>query len=320
MNEYSAAAARAANCWFETDRVSGDAVTTGWRRRARFRQACWREERGYPIGFNPYRGGPQAAAVGSRLELDFARASGANFLSPAIVAAVRSRLANPEQYQTLNEERLWADLLSSMPLCFNLFGELVEDAIAAARAVRAWWPDAPSGSVDVRFEHSPGRCDPEFLGNKSAFDVAFTINTPDGTSAIVGIETKYHEHAAVERPPKSVALRRYAEVTERSGIFVPHWRDLVLGTDLQQIWLDHLLLLSMIQHRSRRWRWGRFVLAYPRENPSFNSAANRYREVLLRTDSYAPVCIDVLASISNELGHRTATAFIARYLDRSLQS
>jgi hypothetical protein len=45
--------------------------------------------------------------------------------------------------------------------------------------------------------------------------VAFEIDAGAGTRAIVGVETKYHEHAKAEDPPKAAALARYVEVTER---------------------------------------------------------------------------------------------------------
>ncbi|MBK8997999.1 MAG: hypothetical protein IPM35_19930 [Myxococcales bacterium] len=183
----------------------------------------------------PYAGGQEATLVGSRIALDFAKETGSNFLSPNILAAVRSRLANPEPDQMFKEERLWADLLSSMPLCFNLFGELRADAGLTANALRAWWPDAPTGKGAVRFEHSPGRRDPFFLGNKSAFDVAFEIEKADGTFGIIGVETKYHEHAKPEAVPKPKALARYTEVTERSGLFKPDWRAAIVGTELHRV-------------------------------------------------------------------------------------
>src|SRR5258708_3490160 len=75
----SDAAARAAHGWFDVDHVARDPETTTWKRRARWGQVQWREARGYPIGFEPYRGGADASRVGSRLELAFARTSGANF-------------------------------------------------------------------------------------------------------------------------------------------------------------------------------------------------------------------------------------------------
>lgn len=66
--EYTDAAAKAAHCWFNVDRVAGDPAATAWKRRARWGQSQWRESRGHAIGFEPYRGGPDATPVGSRLE------------------------------------------------------------------------------------------------------------------------------------------------------------------------------------------------------------------------------------------------------------
>lgn len=275
---YTDDAARRAACWFGVDRVARDPETTAWKRRARWQQACRREARGFPMGAEPYSGGPESTPIGSRLDLAFARQTGANFLTPGALKAVQARLASPEPYQTLKEDRLWADLLSSMPMCFNLFGDLAGDSAAAPLAVRARWPDAPPGDVRVRFEHSPGRCDRTFLGNKSAFDVAFEIGTPSGTCGIVGVETKYHEHAVVEAPPKPAALARYEEVTERSGVFREDWRERIVGTDLPQIWLDHLLVLAMREHPSKRWTWGRFVLVFPSASPSFARVGDAIRQ------------------------------------------
>ncbi len=311
MSEHSDSTPKAAHCWFDVDRVPHDPATTEWKRRARWRQTRWREARDLPIGAQPYRGGPDATPVGSRLELAFARETGANFITPGAVEAVRARLASPEQHQTLAEDRLWADLLSSMPLCFTLFGALTDES-ARRRAVDAWWPDAPKGHVCVRFEHSPGRRDPTFLGNRSAFDAAFEIG--DGEElGIVGIETKYHEHAVAEARPKPAALARYVEVTERSAAFVDDWRSRILGTDLQQIWLDHLLVLSMLQHPSKRWTWGRFVLAFPKANPSFAAAATRYGELLRDRSTFEMRTIEDLAS-PVVLGEEAARGFRDRYL------
>lgn len=265
------------------------------------------------MGAHPYRGGTESTPVGSRLDLTFARESGANFVSDSVLAAVRARLARPELHQTLNEDRLWADLLSSMPLCFNLFGGVAGDRGVSRRAVNAWWPDAPAGDVQVLFEHSPGRRDRAFLGNRSAFDAAFGIHGSSGVRAIVGVETKYHEHALVEAPPKAAALARYVEVTERAGIFVDGWRDQIVGKELQQVWLDHLLVLAMLQHPSRQWTWGRFVLAFPRANPSFSAMATRYRSLLRDESTFEARTLEELVT-SEVLGDDAAQVFGERYL------
>lgn len=303
---------QAARCWFpDTDRVPGDPDTTTWKRTARLRQARWREQCGYPIGVT---GGPKSRPIGSRIDLNHAKDTGANFLTPNVLAAVRARLAAPERFQMLKEDRLCCDLLSSMPMCFNLFGELAADNDRARRAVRAWWPDAPAGRVLVRFEHSPGRRDAAFLNNQSAFDVAFEIDQGNAKLGIVGVETKYHEHAAKEKPPNKGALGRYEQVTERAGVFTPGWREKIIGTDLQQIWLDHLLVLSMLQHPSRRWTWGRFVLVYPSENPSFRSAAGRYQDVLMDTATFESRTVEELLDAPGVLPGELGVAFRDRYL------
>jgi hypothetical protein len=167
----------------------------------------------------------------------------------------------------------------------------------------------------VRFEHSPGRLDPQFLGNRSAFDVAFEINAGSTRGrGIIGVETKYHEHAKAEEKPSKERLRRYAEVTMRSNAFTDNWRKELLGTDLQQIWLDHLLVLSMLQHKTNAWSWGRFVLVYPAANPSFASAAERYCAVLRDPRTFEVRTIESLLDVAGALGLETVRLFRERYV------
>ena len=57
------------------------------------------------------------------------------------------------------------------------------------------------------------------------------------------------------------------EVRERSGAFAPGATAAVLGrTDLAVMWLEHLLLHSMLQHESGTWTWGRYVVVHPAGN------------------------------------------------------
>lgn len=303
-----------AHCWFSVDHVSRDPATTAWKRAARLRQAQWREQHRWgDAGTQPYRGGEGAAKVGSRLELASAIETGHNFITPAALDAAKARMQNKEKHEMLNTARLWADLLSSMPLCFNLFGELTDRDLARA-AVRAWWPELPHGEVDTRFEWSPGRLDLAYLGNRSAFDACFEITAADGTRTVVGVETKYHEHAVAEAKPSDRAMLRYAEVTEKSGAFVSDWRERILGTDLQQIWLDHLLLLSMLQHPTKAPARGLFVLACPAFNPSFVWAAQRYRDVLTDASTFQARTLEELVDAPGALPAATREAFRARYL------
>jgi hypothetical protein len=203
----------AARCWEAADRVPGRPEMTGFRRRLRYRQARWRESKGHPIGSQPIvpREGTPSRLVGSRLPLAYARETGANFLTAGALAAARARTSIIEAQQSLDHQRLWADLLWSPALAFNLFGDLAADLGLADRAVHTWWPEVPGTVCDVRFAHSPGWLDPAYLNNLRAFDAAFVLDLDDGTRGIVAVDTKYHDGRAHEpggAPRRQPAVRR----------------------------------------------------------------------------------------------------------------
>lgn len=307
---------RAHRCLEAVDRVPGDPATSAFRRRARLQQALWREDRNLPIGTHPMRqeAGQPSRPLGSRIALERAWESGENFLDDRVREAVGHRIGHPEPHQTLNSDRLYCDLLSSMPMCFNLFGSLHRDLGLADRAVHRWWPGAPGRVCAVRFEWSPGRrLSGEYLENRSAFDVAFELTLVDGKRAVVGVECKYHEDCKSEQVPSNERLRRYTEVAEASGIFRSGALSTIWGTHLQQILLDHLLALSMPQHPSRNWSWAQFVLVHPQENPSYARATGRYQALLKDSATFQVSTIEELLH-AGVLPEDAASAFKERYL------
>ncbi len=303
------------HCAFDLDCVAGRPDVTDFKKRARWQQAWWRQLNSLPLGAHS-SGEPRTVKPnGSKIEESAARSTGGNFLSAAIRSAVEYRLAHPQPNQMLREQRLRADLLSSMPMCFNLFGELQESSARLAAAVDQLWPDHPGEGVEVRFEWSPGRLDPQYLNNKSAFDVAFLLDLGDQQRGVIGVETKYHEDIKSEAvPDPKTRLPRYLAVTETAGIFHDGWQAAVVGTDLQQLWLDHLLVLSMLQHPEAGWAWGRFVVAYPTANPSVRGAAHRYRELLSDADTFQIATIEELLDAHILQTPATEAAFRERYL------
>jgi PD-(D/E)XK nuclease superfamily len=303
----------AAHCWERDDRVPGQPEMTAFRRRIRLHQARWREAKGYPIGSQPIvaRDGTPSRLVGSRMPLDYARETGANFLSAAAHDAVTARLSVKEREQSIDAQRLWADLLWSPAMCFNLFGELAADHALADRAIHAWWPDVPGTVCDVRFLHSPGWLDPSYTGSLMAFDVAFVLDRGDGTQGIVGVTTRYHERLERE-VPKPERLARYEEIVEMSGAFTANASQALDG-DLVVMWLQHLLVLSMLQHPGGAWSWGRFVVVHPAGNTGFADACARYRSLITDASSYASVTVEELLD-APALPKKTRSALVDRYL------
>ena len=318
---------KAHHCLVEVDRVSHDPETTAFKRQARLHQSIWREARRLPIGSQPMRPKPGKSwrKLGSRIEIDYASTKGANFLTDVALKSARWRIANPEPHEMLDKDRLFCDLLSSMPMCFNLFGDLADDVELANRAIHQWWPDVPGRVIAVRFEWSPGRALPgEYLENKSAFDVAFELDLGEGKRGVLGVETKYHEHC--EKPSKNKLpgpdrRERYEHIAVSAGVLSKESTQTILEaeTDLLQLCLDHLLAASMPLHDSGKWTWAGFALVHPAGNPSYARATDRYRKLL---EPGVEIRVSTVESLleADVLPASATDAFVERYLPPTLTS
>jgi hypothetical protein len=213
--------------------------------------------------------------------------------------------------KVFGKPRIFDNMLSSQPLCFNLFGELSLDLDAATDVARILWPDRVDMIRSIKFEHSPGRGDANYLSNKSAFDVYLEHSTPTGGRGFIGIEVKYHENL---RAAPARHKPRYDEVAAASGAFKPGRTEGMHKPPLQQLWLDHLLALSMLQGRD--WDTGLFVLLHPTHNEVCSSAWRDY-STRLRPESHAQArTIEELVGVISKVAPRPwVTEFEHRYLD-----
>jgi hypothetical protein len=303
-----------AHCWFPSvDVVPGQPQVTEFKQAARLHQARWRRARNYDEGTKPYKPEPgkHPVPVGSRLQYEFAKRERVNLISDGARAAADDRLAHRQPHQTMNEQRLWCDLLSSMPLCFNLFGPLSTDLDLAREVIPAWFPALPGTVTAVHLEWSPGRLlEGRFLENRTAFDAAVELDLGGNKVGILGIETKYHEHAKPEKLPNPQRRDRYMEVAGRHDVFHRDRVQDIPGTTHQQLWQDHLLALSML---GDGWDWARFVVVYPAENASFARAAAEYRTFLRDESTFDDKTLEALLG-SEALPERLRAPLVERYL------
>lgn len=300
--------------------VDGDST---FQRRARLLQSLWREDQGFDPGPRTRRGvvkgvaKPAKGVLGSRLPMPFAEHELVNFLSPEIGALVRAEVdankavTDPRFHKLYGEPRIFDDLLSSQPMCFNLFGPLALDLEAASRVARRLWPDRVDTVTAVRFEHSPGRGDPTYLDNRSAADALIEHTTPSGGVGIIAIETKYHEDLRGKPVPMKP---RYGEVADASGVFRPEGRAELEQLPLQQIWLDHLLALAWQQ--ADGLDSALFVLVHPALNLAVDRAAVRYAQHLVEgDDSFQALTLEAIHEVmSEEVDRPEIVAFAQRYL------
>ena len=142
--------------------------------------------------------------------------------------------------------------------------------------------------------------------------MAFLLDAGDGQRAVIGVDTNYHERNKVEQPKPRNAVRNM-EVCDRSGAFAPTARQLLGRTDLAVMWLEHLLLHSMLQHESGTWTWGRYVVVYPEGNVDLADAVARYRAHLALDATYATITVEELLA-AGALSVTATRAVRDRYL------
>lgn len=211
---------------------------TRFRSAARLLASYWREDQGIPIGFHvTEEPKPKHIKLGSRLRLDAARA-GQNFINTDVFNLVRHTLMLREEGAMIDEDRLYSNALSSMPLCFNLLGPLALDLGLATKVFAAILPEFIHTVERIDFETSPGRRDARFLDDGSAFDAALQVITPDGEPATVFIEVKYSEGMT---GPVARHRPRYDEASREVRLYRDPDAMVLRSTALEQLWREHMM-------------------------------------------------------------------------------
>jgi len=273
-----------------------------FQREARLRQALWRERRGLPMGLH------RGKELGSRLAMPFAQDTLANYLTENIKSVVQAEVQQKEK--VYKRPRIFNDLLSSQPLCFNLFGELHLDLDLASKIFQRILGQAVDVS-GIEFEHSPGRGDPRFTADGSAFDVLVSYEV-GGMKGFVGIEVKYAEDLDVDEARQRA---RYDEITRDMNIFVPSSLPTLRVRPLEQFWRDHLLACSMLIDRASGYDLGSFVVLYPNGNKIVESAVEQYRSCLLDATTFTSWTLEeVLDAVGQAGAGSWATEVRERYL------
>lgn len=284
-----------------------DVDQTDFQRAARVLQSMWRVEQRYPIG--EHRGRP----LGSRLAMPWAEQTLANFLNERVRQVVRQEVMDPRKAKgrLYARPRIYNDLLSSQPLCFNLFAELHLDLKLATAVLK----DLSSGRVEqvtgIEFEYSPGRGCAQYTGDNSAFDVFVTFETPARQAGFAGIEVKYHENLADKPAPHR---ERYDAVAGLMGCFRPEALPGLRERPLQQIWRDHLLAGSL--RHTDGYADGFFAFLYPKDNPACANAVRAYRSCLSDAGTFVAWTLEeVSEAIRRHAGPGWIDCFVDRYLN-----
>lgn len=243
-----------------------------------------------------------------------------NFLHPAAYEHAEQR---KDEVQTeggsLEPKRLFHNMLSSMPMCFNLFGAMRGEP-AFLPVFQRLFDERATRILDVVCEWTAGDADAR-LGDRTAFDAVVLYETSDGP-AFCGIETKYTEPFSrkVYEPTPS---NRYREVTHESGWFAdPAGAIQVLqGPDSNQLWRN-TMLAARIDSCGRHGRGMLAVVALADDEGAAKATAIMAPALAAdHADRLASVSIEAVLAATNDVAPELAwwaTSFRRRYLDSDL--
>jgi len=262
--------------------------TTEFASKARLLQSIWRTEKGFEYDEEKF---------GNYLIEKNAINNGENFLTKRIFELVKNVLNNnSDKKKVIQEPRIWTNLLSSQPMAFNMFGELVENLDLCKKTFEELYPEREIKEIlRIEFEYSPERKSGKYTNDNSAFDVFIEYMNNRDEKCFFGIEVKYAENLN-DKP--SSHKNEYEVVADKSMIFRKESIDSLKEKPIQQIWRDHLLALSMFK-KSNDYKIGDFIYLYPSENKNCRIGVEKYKETFKESvESYfKPLTLEKLVGV-----------------------
>lgn len=308
MNEEGLAA------WLGPQYGNDDAFTA----RMRAHQSWWRAAvLGEPCGVGPHESSTHR--YGNFLPAEAAERGG-NFLTGWVWDVVTERLSEGggvERYRCLH------NLLSSQPMCFNLFGRLRHRPDVATRLFAALLPDEVGEVEEVAIEWAPTPKD-QYLDDATSFDAFVRYRrAQSGDLAFLAVETKLTEpfsqkHYSLDHRPA------YRQLTEhRDSPWKPETLHRVTEVAWNQLWRNHLLATALVDDASAPYVFGLpVVVHHPDDEPAIETMEG-YRDLLhdpsaVRVFDLGQIVDAWRPALESDADRDWIDAFNARYLQLDL--
>ncbi len=246
--------------------------------RAALLQSCYRVSQNEPCGKAiMHRRLKETDSEGKRLIETYTREYGhivqdgelknKNFFFDETFEYARERLENKKPDETFKADRLFNNLLSSMPMAFNLFHPLMmllkKDPIQATHIIAALFPSFDIQKVEkIGIEFVPMPVD-QYINDKSAMDAMIIFSDKENKRSLIAIECKYSD-ALGTNPGRDNKLKY--ETALELNLFSRQGLWYIKDQGCPQIYRNFLLTEKYRVKHKMAGSWS--VVLAPRENPT----------------------------------------------------
>lgn len=170
--------------------------------------------------------------------------TGRNFVNDFTFEYAKQRIAGKKN-ETIDEYRLFNNLLSSQPMAFNLFCPLIQmlkegkDELAT-RIVQSTFPDFNIGQVtEIELEYLHTDVE-NYLNDRTAMDAIIRYTDTEGLSRFIAIETKYTDVLGTN---SATHTDKQKALIKELGFFKPESEAALLNDEksISQIYRNFLL-------------------------------------------------------------------------------
>lgn len=170
--------------------------------------------------------------------------TGKNFITTAAFDYAKEKVYEKQinPYLTIGEYRLFNNMLSSMPMCFNLFSDLrqllVENKEECTKVVQRLFSEIDWVNevkyIDIEFIPVPIK---KYINDRTAFDAIIIATDYNNKKGLISVETKYTDVLG-SNVSKSDELNN---VVRRGKLFTPEAQNELFNTGFKQIYRNFLL-------------------------------------------------------------------------------
>ena len=244
--------------------------------------------------------------------------SGKNFFFRETFEYALKRVNKKKAEETIGEYRLFNNLLSSMPMAFNLFHPLMmikekyPDQLILL--IRDLFPDLPVFNVDeILIEFIPTPVE-SYTKDKSAMDAAILFSDKENNKYIIAIETKYTDSLGLNKA-KDNEMKMDAAL--ESELFTVDGLRLI-NKGCTQIYRNFLLTEKFRMVYNLRDSFS--IILAPKDHPSTNTEIESLKKYL-KPENHYKLKKYTLEDFTSKLGKSCPHAFqpwVKWFIDRYL--